>query len=104
MSAKQPLFKRDWKVVDHWKYYFLVSGLIILLGIILLCIPKIGLNLGIDFEGGYSMEIQYGGTLNRANYDEKLAVVKKVANDLKDDEGKPYNLEISRAQMQGEAE
>lgn len=104
MNGKKSLMKRDWKIVDQWKYYFLISGLIIVLGIVLLCIPKIGLNLGIDFEGGYSMEIQYGGTLNRDNYDEKLAVVEKVVNNLKDEQGKPYNLEVSRAQMQGEAE
>ena len=35
-------YKRDWKIVDKWKYYFIASGIIILLGIVLLCIPKIG--------------------------------------------------------------
>ena len=104
MNKKNSLFKRDWKIVDQWKYYFIVSGLIILLGIILLCVPKIGLNLGIDFEGGYSMEIQYGGTLSKDNYSEKLSVVRNVVENLKDDKGKSYGLEVARAQMQGEKE
>lgn len=104
MSSKLPLFKRDWKIVDKWKYFFLASGIIILLGIILLCIPQVGLNLGIDFEGGYSMEIKYGGALTKDNFNEKLAEVRDVVTSLTDSEGNKYNLEIARAQMQGEAE
>ncbi|HEY8390887.1 MAG TPA: protein translocase subunit SecF [Clostridia bacterium] len=102
--SRNSFYKREWRIVDHWKYFFLVSGLIILLGIVLLCVPKIGLNLGIDFEGGYSIEIKYGGTLNKGNYDEKLAVVERVVENLKDEDGKPYGLKVARAQMQGESD
>ncbi|HHW90312.1 MAG TPA: protein translocase subunit SecF [Clostridiales bacterium] len=104
MSQKLPLFKRDWNIVDKWKYYFIASSIIIILGIILLCVPKIGFNLGIDFEGGYSMEIKYGPALTKENYSEKLAEVNEVVTNLTDSEGNKYNLEIARAQMQGEAE
>lgn len=101
---KLSLFKRDWHIVDHWKYFFIASGAIILLGIILLFIPQIGLNLGIDFEGGYSMEIKYGAALTKENFDEKLDEIRTVVESLKDSEGNSYNLKISRAQMQGEDE
>jgi preprotein translocase subunit SecF len=101
---KQSLFKRDWHIVEYWKYFFIASGAIIILGIVLLFIPQIGLNLGIDFEGGYSMEIKYGAALTKDNFDEKLAEIKSVVESLKDGQGNSYNLKVSRAQMQGEDE
>ncbi|HEY8443769.1 MAG TPA: protein translocase subunit SecF [Clostridia bacterium] len=104
MSQKQSLFNRDWHIVDKWKYFFIASGAIILLGLILLFIPQIGLNLGIDFEGGYSMEIKYGAALTKDNFNEKLAQIEQVVENLKDSEGNSYNLKISRAQMQGKDE
>ncbi|HEY8423513.1 MAG TPA: protein translocase subunit SecF [Clostridia bacterium] len=104
MNQKESLFKRDWHIVEQWKWFFLASGLIILLGIVLLCIPQIGLNLGIDFEGGYSVEIKYGTALTKENFNEKLGEIREVVENLTDSEGKKYNLEISRAQLQGEGE
>lgn len=42
--------------VKHRNKYFLVSGVLIGLGLIILLV--MGLNLGVDFEGGTSLEIQ----------------------------------------------
>lgn len=104
MSEKKSLFNRDWKIVEYWKYYLIIPSVIIIIGLILLFIPKIGFNLGIDFEGGYSLEVKYGSALTEKNYDVKLSVIEDVVETLKDSSGKPYKLKISRAQMQGEAE
>lgn len=103
MNKKLSLFKRDWHIVEQWKYYFLISGFIIILGIVLLCIPKIGLNLGIDFEGGYALQVNYSsGELTKDNYKEQLNKIEKIVNSVKNQEGE--TLKIARAQMQGEAE
>ena len=49
--------KREFHVVERWKWYFIASGGILLLAIILIFV--IGLNIGVDFTGGYSLEVKY---------------------------------------------
>lgn len=44
--------------VKHWKWYFLVSGVILALGLAVL--PFFGLNLGVDFQGGTRLDIHVG--------------------------------------------
>lgn len=45
------------KIIEKWKIWFLISGLIIIPGVIALIIW--GLNFGIDFKGGTLIEIEF---------------------------------------------
>jgi len=44
--------------VQHWKWYFLVSGVILIVGLAVL--PFFGLNLGVDFRGGTRLDFHVG--------------------------------------------
>lgn len=48
----------EWDFVKYWKIYFLISGMILAIGVIAL--PILGLNLGVDFEGGSRLDIYLG--------------------------------------------
>lgn len=47
-------------IIKHYKFWFAVSGIILLLGIISLAVFH--LRLGIDFRGGSQMQLQLSGT------------------------------------------
>ena len=49
--------------VKHWKWYFLVSGVILALGLAVL--PIFGLNLGVDFQGGTRLDIHVGQVVSQ---------------------------------------
>lgn len=51
---------KQYKIVENFKWYALVSLVIILAGVIVMCTAK--LNLGIDFTGGAKVEIELEGT------------------------------------------
>ncbi len=53
----------NWDFVKHWKLYFLISGVILAAGLIVL--PIFGLNLGVDFEGGSRLDIYVGQTVTQ---------------------------------------
>ena len=45
------------KIASHGKHYAIIPAIIVLIGIVLLCIPGVGFNLGLDFTGGTYMEV-----------------------------------------------
>jgi preprotein translocase subunit SecF len=49
-------------IIKHYKFWFAVSGIILLLGIISLAVFH--LRLGIDFRGGSQIQVQLSGTPN----------------------------------------
>lgn len=44
------------KIANKGKWYAIIPATIILIGVILLCIPSVGFNLGLDFTGGTVIE------------------------------------------------
>jgi len=67
------------KIANKGKWYAIAPLLIIFVGAILLCIPSVGFNLGLDFTGG--SVIRVSGFENQAKLNECRAEVKKVFND-----------------------
>jgi preprotein translocase subunit SecF len=92
------LLKKDWAIVEKWKTFFIVSGAIILAGIIIAAI--VSFNLGIDFAGGYSVEIKYSSGLDKDNYDEKAAEITRYFEAVTDEDGEAYGLRVNSIQLQ----
>ncbi|MCL2751274.1 MAG: protein translocase subunit SecF [Firmicutes bacterium] len=93
---------KEFHIVEHWKWYFAISGAILLIALILLC--TIGMKIGIDFAGGYSISVQYSDSvqLERSTYEELYYNdLRKIVEELKDETGKPYNIVINHHQLQG---
>lgn len=53
------LMKKDFKVVQNFKLLAVISLIIIFAGVIFMC--SLGLNIGIDYEGGAKVEIELNG-------------------------------------------
>lgn len=91
---------KKFHIVEYWKWYFIISGVILLTAIIL--IATIGLKLGVDFSGGYSLEVKYNaGDLTSDNYDEKYEEIRNIVENLEDKNGTPYGIKINMHQRQG---
>ena len=84
------LMKKNFHVVERNKIWFSISIAIILIGVIVMCI--FGLNIGIDFTGGGSLEVVVG----RAYTDETADAFQDIAIDFlttkMSDERGDYNL------------
>ena len=73
------------------KRFFVISGLVILAGIISLCVAQ--LKLGIDFEGGYTMTINFEDTVEQSELRDTLlgmgyddAVIQQASNPETDEQ------------------
>ena len=53
----------NWDFVGHWKWYFLISGIILVVGLAVL--PIFGLNMGVDFQGGTRLDFHVGQTVTQ---------------------------------------
>ncbi len=65
-------FKWNVDFVKHWKWYFLVSGVILVLGLVALLV--FGLILGVDFQGGTRLDFHVGQTVTQ---EEMIGFVKE---------------------------
>lgn len=93
-------FSKDFHIVENWKRFFIASCSIWLAAIIVISI--FGLKIGVDFTGGYSLEIKYTSfMLTKENLDETYEGVRSVVENMNDDNGLPYNINITSHQMQG---
>lgn len=72
---------RQLKIVEHAKYYWAVSIIIILLGAIFL-IANGGFAEDIEFAGGLSMTVDMGEQAKTVDLDEIASLVKEVAPDV----------------------
>ncbi len=80
---------KSFKLVEKSKIFFLISAVIIIVGIVLLCIPKVGLNLGLDFTEGATVQI----TLNTTPSDKDVEYTEKVEKFI---EEKDFEVESTR--------
>jgi SecD/SecF fusion protein len=65
------------KISRHGKWYAIAPAVIALVGVILLCIPSVGLNLGIEYTGGTIVEVT-----RLSSEDTQTAARDRVANYL----------------------
>lgn len=94
---------KEFHIVENWKKFFIASGSIFLVAILVLAI--FGLKLGVDFTGGYSLEIKYTShKLTNDNLDETYENIRSIVESLKDDNNVNYNIKITNHQMQGTEE
>lgn len=78
--------------VKGGKIYAIIAGVILLVGLIMLCV--LGFNLGIDFTGGTIFEIKVGaGISNDATYNEYKGKIEEVLG--------RQNITLSSSQRQG---
>ncbi|MGI5839983.1 MAG: protein translocase subunit SecF [bacterium] len=61
------------KIAEKWKIWFIVSGIIMALGLISLLIPGRGMNLGIDFTGGNLLTLRFPGAVTEMAIREVLS-------------------------------
>lgn len=90
-------FNKDFKIVENWKKFFIASCSIWLVAVLVISI--FGLKLGVDFTGGYSLEIKYAD-LTEENLEETYNNVRNVVENMKNDNGDNYNIKINSYQMQ----
>ena len=100
------LFEHDFKIVENKKKVF-IAPLVILVVAIIACIifaatTGRAFNLGMDFTGGYSINVKLGDKLTDATYEGYKDTAVGIAEDLADENGKKYGIKISSVRRQGE--
>ena len=102
------LFQQDFKIVENKKKVFIIPAIILvaalIFGIVYHFVFGSSFNLGMDYTGGYKIQITLGNKLTDATYEEYKNLTVGIAENLKDDEGKSYGIKISSVQRQGEAD
>lgn len=85
--------KSNFDYCGKFKYTALVSGVIIIVGLILLLVN--GFNLGIDFTGGYIVQFEIGSELSETNsYNSYVDAVNDIL--------KEYNTSVGSDQKSGD--
>ncbi len=100
------LFEREFKIVENRKKFFIAPLVIVVLAIIASLIFRFtlgsALNLGMDFTGGYSMNVKLGDKLTDSTYESYKNLAVSVAEDLTDEQGNKYGVKVSSVRRQGE--
>lgn len=96
---------KDFKLVQKRKIWFLIPACIVCLAIIAMIVYGLTLdaplNLGMDFQGGYTVNVKLSTKLNNATYETYRKEVVDVIENLKDGNGNSYKLKVSSVQRQG---
>lgn len=102
------LLEKDLKIVDKRKIIFSVPFAILLVAAILMIIFRFtlgsALNLGTDFTGGYSIDIQLGNKLTDDNYDAYCDKIEDIMSEVTSEDGKTYSIRVDNMQRQGSGE
>lgn len=104
------LLNKDLKLVEKKKIWFIIPTCIVTLAIAMMLVFgfTIGepLNLGMDFSGGYAINVKLSTRLNSSTESHYTDKVIKIIEGLKDKDGKSYNLKVNESdvRMQGENE
>ena len=101
------LMDKDFKIIEKKKIWFIIPacfvGVAIISMIIWGCVTGSPLNLGMDFTGGYSITVQLNNKLpDDAAYEMYRKEIVDTIENLKDDEGKKYNIKVADTQKQGD--
>ncbi len=102
------LMNRDFKLVEKKKIWFIIPACIIALAIVMMivfgCVTGEPLNLGMDFQGGYTVNVKLSTKLTSATSASYQAEIKNVIESLTDENGNNYNVKVSSMQEQGSGE
>lgn len=101
----RPLLGSELKIVEKKKWFFMIPLALLLITIISLFIYKgvLGepVNLGMDFSGGYTINIRLGANLTQENADEYKEIVTDVITNYSDANGENYGIKIDNIQVTG---
>ncbi len=100
------LLDKDFHIVEKRKIIFSVPLVIVVIAAILMIVFRFtlgsALNLGTDFTGGYSVDVQLGTKLTDSNYQTYCDQIEDTLSSITADNGKTYKISISGAmQRQG---
>lgn len=99
------LLDKDLKIVDKRKIIFSIPFAILFVAAILMIIFRFtlgsALNLGTDFTGGYSIDIQLGNKLTDDNYDAYCDRIEDIMSEVTAEDGKTYSVRVDNMQRQG---
>lgn len=102
------LLDKEIDIVKHKKLFAIIPACVILLAIIAAIIYGFvlgePLNLGMDFSGGYTVNVKLGTKLtNNTEADYRNQII-EIVETLSDDEGTVYGLKVANLQKQGSGE
>ena len=102
------LLSRDYKIVEQkWKWF--IAPAVVLLVAIIACVifaltAGSAFNLGMDFTGGYKVNVRLGNKLTDATFASYKATAIEIAENLKDEEGNAYGIKVSSITRENEAD
>lgn len=105
MSKLTNLLESDVKIVEKKKFIFLLPVAIVVLAIIMGIVFHFAsgsaFNLGMDFVGGYTINVDVGANLTEDNKDEYKSRVTDLVEGYADDQGDSYGIKVSQILVSG---
>ncbi|MDE6398017.1 MAG: protein translocase subunit SecF, partial [Clostridiales bacterium] len=102
------LMERDFKLVEKKKIWFIIPACIVAIAIAAMiiygCVTGEPLNLGMDFQGGYTVNVKLSTKLTDETYSSYRNEIIDVIENLTDENGNSYRLKVASAQRQGSGE
>lgn len=99
MSKITDFLKKDFKIVENRRYFFLVPIVIILIALIFMVVnvnvnkdAMSAFNLSMDFTGGYKMTVKLGEKIQSDNYDELVSDIQNSFKDVELEDGRKINV------------
>lgn len=105
MSKLTNLLESDVKIVEKKKFIFLlpvaIVVLAIIMGVVFHFVSGSAFNLGMDFVGGYTINVDVGANLTEENKDEYKSRVTDLVEGYADDQGDSYGIKVSQILVSG---
>ena len=99
------LLEKDFKIVEKKKIWFIIPACIVAVAIAVMVIFGVTtgepLNLGMDFTGGYTINVSLSTKLTDSTYQTYTEQVTDIIEELKDENGNSYGLKVANIQRQG---
>lgn len=105
MKMLNNLLDKDFKVVEKNKILFAIPTIVILVALIVGVIYSMvfgsALNIGMDFSGGYTINLTLGNRLTDTTQESYYNQIDDIAESLVDADGNNYGLKIAQKQILG---
>lgn len=99
------LMHRDFKLIEKKKFWFIIPAVVVAVAIVAMiifgCVKGEALNLGMDFQGGYTVNVKLATKLTDETYSSYRREIVNTIENLTDEQGNRYGLKVSSAQKQG---